>query len=156
MSATPSFTYESDLGDSNLNVVGFACNLLENGNPSNNVVHIKAGNTVTFALRWTQTGDAPQNSILAADLHWHPRVYLEKMGPGDGPSLPFGQYQAIVQGQASVNYADNTITIPTNILTEGVYKFVVTLNMYKQNHPTSIFHGYYEPEFMFEALVGYP
>lgn len=155
MSAIPSFIFESDLGNSNLRVPAFTCNLMENGDPTNNVIHIKSGSNISFNLRWTQEGNAPLHGILAADLHWHPRVYVEKMGPGDGPSLPFGQYQAIVQGQPSVNYTDS-ITVPSTIFTEGVYRFVVTLNVYKQNHPISIFHGYYEPEFMFEAIVGYP
>ena len=155
MSSIASFTAESDLGVTNLNVTGFSCQLMENGNPSNNLVHIEPGTILSFDLRWTQVGDAPLNGILAADLHWHPRVYLEKMGPGDGPSVPFGQFQNIIQGQPAVNYTDS-IQLPTNQLTEGVYKYIVTLNMYKMNHPVSIFHSHFEPEIMFEAIKGHP
>ena len=150
-----SYKTESDLGAANLNVVQFSCTLMEDGNPSNNVVHIKPGKIVSFDLKWTQVGDAPKNAILAPDLHWHPRVYLEKMGPGDGPVIPLGQFQSIVQGQNSVTYTDS-ITFPTNQLTEGVYKYVVTLNMYKFGHPISIFHSHFEPDLLFEAIVGYP
>ncbi|MCB0632160.1 MAG: hypothetical protein R2824_34525 [Saprospiraceae bacterium] len=150
-----SFITESDLGVANLNVVGFKCTLKENGVASNNVVHIAPGTTLSFDLEWTQTGNAPLFGILAPDLHWHPRVYLEKMGPGDGPVVPIGTYQGIISGAASVDYTDS-IKIPTTNLTEGVYKYVVTLNMYKSGHPISIFHSHFEPDIMFEAIVGFP
>ena len=134
---------ESDLGTAALDVINFKCSIAE-GNPttpSNNVVH--ANQDVYFCCSWTQTGTAPEKGWLSDKLHWHPRIYVEKMGPGEGPSVPWGQYQTIKQGKASTNYED-CIKLAANQLSEGVYRVVVTLNLYMHGHPSSAFHGFAE------------
>lgn len=133
---------ESDIGKANLDVHGFKCSIEEGPNyiDAKRVIHVNQDAYV--ALSWTQTGFAVAQKWLDPQLHFHPRVFLEKMGPAeDAPDPIWGTLQYLVQGKASHDYKDK-IKLPH--LTEGVYKVVITLNIYKLGHPSSIFHSFAE------------
>lgn len=134
---------ESDLPVSFIDVSAFSAQIVDTaGNSPVNIVHAShlAAGLVAIRLNWTQVGLLPQFNLLNPNCHWHARVFLEQMGPNEGPAVALPPIVPILQGGPSVVYPPLTIVLPP--MPEGVYKPVVTLNLYNGAHTFALFHSH--------------
>jgi hypothetical protein len=150
------YTRETNLPPVAFDVPNFTSNIIETGpavpipggiNPVN-IVHtsqLAAGN-VAVQLNWNQTGFLPQFNLLNPNMHYHARVFLEQMGPNEGPSVPAPPLIPIQQGAVNINYPALNITLPR--MQAGVYKVVVTLNVYNSGHSFALFHSFNEVDLL--------
>jgi hypothetical protein len=112
-----------------------------------NIVHRSQllGGQVVVQVQWALSG-------LIANLGmWNPscffalRLYMEQMGPGEGPGVPNPPNVLVVQGPPLIsgpyNHGPINIPIPPNTPV-GVYRLTLTLNFFNPLGTNSIFHAY--------------
>lgn len=147
----------------NFDVANFETDIVEivPGAPINSVriVHsgqVAAGN-VKLRIKFDQTGNDPQFNTLNPSCHYHVRVFLEKMGPGEGPAMPGVPLINVVQGNALYTY-DYTnhpgleLTLPATV-TVGLYRIVATMYFVSPGHTWNIFHGFDDSVGMIEVVA---
>ena len=104
--------------DEEPSTVGFSSPPPHHPIPTNRV--IQKDQDIHVHFRWNVSGLLHQ--LLVGSCEWIGNVYLERMGPGEGPAVP----SQTVSFNASGAYALD-VQIAGNTLPVGVYRVVTTL-----------------------------